>query len=172
MDHPKIDVLDVKFVIFIFNRQKVSVMTSLLLDKCFGHRKDILAYTKNFSSKCAVLSVLGEKKKPKKLKKAFEGSYFVLNSQCLFMILAGLGFIWYFCMSSCKKAQNSYLLHLSYVRIQLQTSYQLRTGPEHLAAQGSSWICGFVFNMLLEEHTRQNICIYVIESVPCPHKEL
>lgn len=107
MDHPKTDVLDMKFVIFIFNRQKVSVMTSLLLDKCFGDRKDILACTKNFSSKCALPSVLARKKKPKKkkkVKKAFEGSYFVLNGQCLFMILAGLGFIWYFCMSSYTKA--------------------------------------------------------------------
>lgn len=73
MDHPKIDVLDVKFVIFIFNRQKVSVMTSLLLDKCFGHRKDILAYTKNFSSKCALLSVLGEKKTTKKTEESIWG---------------------------------------------------------------------------------------------------
>lgn len=55
------------FVIFILNKQKFSVITSFLLDKCLGRRKDVLAYRENFSSKCALFFVLGEKKeKPRK----------------------------------------------------------------------------------------------------------
>lgn len=104
------------------------------------------------------------KKKKKKVKKAFEGSYFVLNGQCLFMILAGLGFIWYFCMSSYTKAQNSYLLHLSQVRIQRQTSYQLRTGPEHLADQVSSWIC--VQHVIGRAHKTKKMLCHRICALP------
>lgn len=52
-----------QFVIFILNRQMFSVITSFLLDKCFGDRKDILACSKNFSSKCVPFFVLGKKKK-------------------------------------------------------------------------------------------------------------
>lgn len=115
MDHLKTSILATQLVIFISNRQKFSVITSFLLDKCFGDRKDILVSSKNFSSKCALFFVLAKKKKPPR--RHSERSYFVLNGQCLFVILAGLGCIWCFCMKSCKKAQNSSLLGLSYVRI-------------------------------------------------------
>lgn len=63
MDHLKTSVLATQFVIFILNRQKFSVITSFLLDKCFGDRKDILAYSKNFSSKRALFFVLAKKEK-------------------------------------------------------------------------------------------------------------
>lgn len=58
MDHVKTRVLASEFVIFILNRQKLSIITSFVLDKCFGDRKDILAYGKNFSCKCALFFVL------------------------------------------------------------------------------------------------------------------
>lgn len=63
MDHLKTSVLATQFVFFILNRQKFSVITSFPLDKCSGDRKDILAYSKNFSSKCALLFVLAKKHK-------------------------------------------------------------------------------------------------------------
>lgn len=65
MDHLKTSVLAMLFVIFILNKQKFSVITSFLLDKCLGRRKDVLAYRENFSSKCALFFVLGKKKKKK-----------------------------------------------------------------------------------------------------------
>lgn len=112
MDHLKTSVLAMLFVIFILNKQKFGVITSCLLDKCFGHRKDFLVYRENLSSKCALFFVLG-KKKPT-WKRHFERSYFVLNGQWPFIILS---WIWCFCMKSYKKAHNSSLLGMPYDRI-------------------------------------------------------
>lgn len=105
----------------------------------------------------------------RKKKNKIERSYFVLNSQCLFIILAGLGCIWCFCMSSHKKAPNPSLLCLSYVRIHLQISWfhvrcQVRTGLGHLVDLGSARTS--VQHIIRRANKTKNLCHRICSLPP------